>query len=59
MRDQGMEIEILVDRGGAASKIPSWFFGDILFLWSLNKHSILNAWVGKIWIVTKMQVFSC
>ena len=54
-----MEIEILVDRGGAASKIPSWFFGDILFLWSLNKHSILNAWVGKIWIVTKMQVFSC
>ena len=34
--------------GGAGSKIPSWLFGDILFLFFLNIHSILNAWVGKI-----------
>ena len=55
-----MGFEILVTKcqqGGAGSKIPRLFFGDIIFLWSLNKHNFSNAWVGKIKIVTKIQVF--
>ena len=35
-----MGFEILVtkcEQGGAGSEMPRWFFGDIIFLWSLNK----------------------
>ena len=47
----GNGVEILVtkcEQGRAGSKIPRWFFGNIIFLWFLSKHNFSNAWVGKI-----------